>query len=403
VLRVGEQYQDRYEVLEEVGEGGFAYVFRARELQNGRPCALKVLKDPYLSVNEVVERFQREVFAVASIASPHVVKLHDFAISGSDFCIVMEYVEGPTLREMVRPQWAANDLRVVIGHIAHALDAAHRQGIVHRDLKPENVVLVRDDADRWRAKVLDFGLAKLPELERTLGLEQLTRQGFCFGTPHYMAPEQMQGDPVDARADVYALGVIAYELIAGHPPFNGADPRAVMTSVLSDELPLIQELHPSLQARVGQLNDFFARALAKRPRKRPSTVQAFFRELCEAIGADDTLSGHDRSDVSEVSLEGCSAAPLHLDAALPDDATIVDATTVARRFSPSRTSLTLLSQPPVLPLPEDHPSQEPAEQRLRSELHAIPDLRSSPRRWGAMAAGLCFALALAAFLLGCTS
>jgi serine/threonine protein kinase len=270
----------RFEILEQVGEGGFASVFRAKETTTGKIVAVKLLKDAYLKDQEVVERFRREVFAVASINSPYVVKMHDFGISGAEVFIAMEYVEGPTLREVMHERpWSANDIHVIVGQIAQALAAAHRQNIVHRDLKPENVILVGDAEKLQRqVKVLDFGLAKLAELERKLELEPLTRAGMCFGTPQYMSPEQIQGKPIDGAADVYALGVIAYEMIAGLLPWDGSDSREILLSVIKSPPPKIVRARAQVK-RVDELNRFLLRALAKDKKDRTRDAAEFFREF----------------------------------------------------------------------------------------------------------------------------
>jgi serine/threonine protein kinase len=270
----------RFAVMEQIGEGGFASVYRARETTTGKIVALKLLKDAYLKDQEVVERFRREVFAVASISSPYVVKMHDFGISGDEVFIAMEYVEGPTLREVMHERpWSANDIHVIVGQIAQALAAAHRQNIVHRDLKPENVILVGDGGKLQRqVKVLDFGLAKLAELERKLELEPLTRAGMCFGTPQYMSPEQIQGKPIDGAADVYALGVIAYEMIAGLLPWDGSDSREILLSVIKQPAPRIVRARAEVK-RVEELNRFLQRALAKDKKDRPRDAADFFREF----------------------------------------------------------------------------------------------------------------------------
>ena len=278
----------RFEIMEQIGEGGFAMVFRAKETTTGKIVALKLLKDAYLKDAEVVERFRREVFAVASISSPYVVRMHDFGISGEEVFIAMEYVEGPTLREVVHERaWQPGDIHVVVGQIAQALAAAHRQNIVHRDLKPENVILVGDGGKSGprQVKVLDFGLAKLAELERKLELEPLTRAGMCFGTPQYMSPEQIQGKPIDGAADVYALGVMAYEMIAGLLPWDGADSREILLSVIKSPPPKIVRARSPEVKRLDELNKFFLRALAKdkkdRPRTRPSSSRSS-RSRCSA-------------------------------------------------------------------------------------------------------------------------
>jgi serine/threonine-protein kinase len=268
--------------MEQIGEGGFATVFRARESTTQKIVALKLLKDAYLKDQEVVERFRREVFAVASINSPYVVKMHDFGISGEEVFIAMEYVEGPTLREVMHERpWVPNDIHVIIGQIAQALAAAHRQNIVHRDLKPENVILVGDGgkAGPRQVKVLDFGLAKLAELERKLELEPLTRAGMCFGTPQYMSPEQIQGKPIDGSADVYALGVIGYEMIAGLLPWDGSDSREILLSVIKNPPPKIVRARSTEVKRLEEMNKFLVRALAKKKDDRPRDAAEFFKEF----------------------------------------------------------------------------------------------------------------------------
>ncbi|MGZ3426142.1 MAG: serine/threonine-protein kinase, partial [Polyangia bacterium] len=210
---------DNYEIQNQLGEGAFAHVYRALEKTSGRHVALKILKEGFAGDVEVIERFRREVFAVASIDSPHVVKLHDFGMSGVEVFIAMEYVQGPTLRDLLRARpWSAEAARVVVGQIAQALSAAHAQGIVHRDLKPENVMLVKGATGR-QVKVLDFGLAKLARIESKLQLEPLTQAGMCFGTPQYMSPEQMQGRAASESADLFALGVLAWEMLSGRLPW----------------------------------------------------------------------------------------------------------------------------------------------------------------------------------------
>jgi serine/threonine protein kinase len=285
-VAVGQRYKDRYEVVAHVGEGAFAHVFRAREIGSGRDCALKVLKEEYSETRDVIERFQREVFAIASINSPHVVSMLDFGISDSDreFFMVMEFVQGPTLREILgaHEPWAPADVLVVVGQIAHALMAAHKREIIHRDLKPENVMLV-ERGGQFVAKVLDFGFAKLAELERTLELRPITRVGFCFGTPQYLSPEQIRGRSIDGGADLFALGVIAYEMLAGKRPWDGRDPSEVMRAVLKTLPPPILKLHPQLQGRIEEVNRYILRVLEKERDQRPRDAVAFFDELQDAL------------------------------------------------------------------------------------------------------------------------
>jgi serine/threonine-protein kinase len=280
-VKIGERFRGRWEVVEHVGEGAFAHVYRARD-SDGQAVALKVLKDPFLGVKEVVERFQREVFAVASITSPHVVRLHDFGFSDEEFFLVTEFVSGPTLRALMGRAWTSADIHTIVGQVAHALAEAHRHEIVHRDLKPENVMLV-ESAGGWQAKVLDFGLAKLPELERKLDLAPITRAGQLFGTPQYLSPEQIRGRSVDGGADLFALGVITYEMLAGHRPWEGDNPHEVMLAVLHNPAPPITNLSPELQPRAEDLGRFLDRALAKPRDERFGDATRLFAELSAAL------------------------------------------------------------------------------------------------------------------------
>jgi serine/threonine protein kinase len=249
------------------------------------------LKEGFAGDAEVVERFRREVFAVASIDSPHVIKLHDFGMSGAEVFIAMEYVEGPTLRELLRERsWSAEAARVVVGQIAQALSAAHAQGIVHRDLKPENVMLVKG-ANGRQVKVLDFGLAKLARIESKLQLEPLTQAGMCFGTPQYMAPEQMQGRAASQSADLFALGVLAWEMLSGRLPWDGGDPREVFRAVLTTPLPPLERLHPTVESQRAALDRFFTSALAKPAEERPIDASAFFAAFELALFGRERHSG----------------------------------------------------------------------------------------------------------------
>ena len=279
----GQRIADRFEIVRKIGEGAFAVVYRARDTNSRRDVALKILKEVARTDSEIIERFRREAFTVSSLDSPHVVALYDFGTSGDDLFIAMEYVEGPTMRDLMSRPWSAGATHLVVGQIAQAVDVAHKHNVVHRDLKPENVVLVKGASSRGRqVKVLDFGLAKAADLEKSLGLEPLTQAGMCFGTPQYMAPEQMQGRPATASTDLWALAVIAYEMVAGRLPWDGTTPRDVFLAVLSTPLPKIHETHSTIR-RVDELNRFFARALSRTLAERPADAGAFFSGFAEAL------------------------------------------------------------------------------------------------------------------------
>ena len=280
-----------FEIVAELGEGAFARVVRARDKATGKEAALKILKEAFADDAQAIERLRREVLAVRAIDSAHVVKLHDAGGSGGALYIAMEYVEGPTLRELLRGRpWPAEATRVVIGQVAEALAAAHAVGIVHRDLKPENVMLVGGARGRT-VKVLDFGLAKLVAMERRQELEPLTQAGRCFGTPQYMAPEQAAGREATPAADLWALGVMAYELLSGRLPWDGGEPRDVLRALVTAELPALGTLHPTVTGQRAALERFFATALAKAPAARPADAAAFFAALEEALGGHARAAG----------------------------------------------------------------------------------------------------------------
>jgi serine/threonine protein kinase len=291
----------RYTLNEEVGEGGFAHVFRATDEVTKRNVALKVLKEAYTEDPQVIERWNREVFAIASLESPHVVTMYDFGLSDENYFISMEYLEGPTLREVIKePVWEAEEVRRVIGQIAQGLSVAHRRGILHRDLKPENIKLLKGEDGHTHVKVLDFGFAKLAELEQEIGTRPVTRVGTAFGTPHYMSPEQALGKNPDQYLDLYALGVITYEILAGRRPFGGKTPQEVMRAVVSKPMDPIETFHPSV-TRKAELNAFLGRALAKDQTQRPSSAAEFFLQFERALlGADDKREEDSKGVFGEV-------------------------------------------------------------------------------------------------------
>ena len=280
---------DRYEVQAPMGEGGFAKVFRGEERATGRQVALKVLKSNFYDNAEVRERFQREVFAVASLSNPHIVGMYDFGLNDSDVFIAMEYVAGSTLRERMHECLSIEARFAIVAQIGDAITAAHDRNVVHRDLKPENIKVVDLPDGSLIVKVLDFGMAKLTELESRLQLAPLTRAGICFGTPHYMSPEQIRGKLDDPSIDLYALTTIAYELLTGARPWDGEDPYEVMRAVLRQPAPPVERISGVEQqspAQIKALNAFFFRAFDKQREARPANAKALVDELSRALFGD---------------------------------------------------------------------------------------------------------------------
>jgi serine/threonine protein kinase len=277
-----ERLTDRFEVKEQIGEGGFAIVFRAIDRRTGTAVALKVLKDDYLHDPEVLGRFQREVYAVASVTNPHIVALHDFGIQGELVYLATEFVDGKTLREAMAQPLPAREIYSIVSQIAEALGAAHARNIVHRDLKPENVLLASGRDGAPVVKVVDFGVAKLAEVERELGLQPVSLAGVSFGTPQYMSPEQIRGEPASPAVDLFALGVMTYEMVAGAPPWRSREPQDTFAKVMKEPPPRIPRSRQALRRRL-RLNRFFRCVLAKQKAERPGDEKAFLRLLETAL------------------------------------------------------------------------------------------------------------------------
>jgi serine/threonine-protein kinase len=224
--------EGRYRIERELGEGGMATVYLADDLKHERKVALKVLK-PELAAVVGAERFLAEIKTTANLQHPHILPLFDSGEADSFLFYVMPYVEGETLKERIdrEKQLSVADAVDMTRKIADALDYAHEGGIVHRDIKPGNILV----SDRGEPIVADFGIALAVA---QAGAGRITETGLSLGTPHYMSPEQATGDrDVDPRSDVYALGCVLYELLAGQPPFMAATAQAILVQILTTDAP----------------------------------------------------------------------------------------------------------------------------------------------------------------------
>jgi serine/threonine-protein kinase len=277
--RLSRALADRYRIERELGRGGMAVVFLARDLRHDRPVALKVLS-PELAAVLGTERFLREIQVAANLTHPHVLPLLDSGQADGLLFYTMPFVEGPTLRRRLEQQrqLPLEEVLRIAREVASALDYAHRRGVVHRDVKPENVLL----AD-GHAMVADFGLARA--LEAAAG-PRLTASGVVLGTPAYLSPEQAAGSQAtDGRADQYALGCVVYEMLAGQPPFTGPTAESLVHQHLNVAPRTVTELRPAVPA---VLADALARALAKNPADRFETTAAFAAMLEVPAIADGT-------------------------------------------------------------------------------------------------------------------
>src|SRR5271157_3345117 len=256
-------FSNRYELTHLIARGGMAQVYRARDRLLDRPVALKVLF-PELSVDRAfVERFRREAQAAANLSHPNIVPVFDWGEDGGTYFIVMEFIDGRPLSAVLRGSGPLAPVRTAdIGaHVAAALAYAHRHGVIHRDVKPGNV-LITDDGE---VKVTDFGIARAVNTE-----ESLTQTGAVMGTATYFSPEQAEGIGVDSRSDIYSLGVVLFEMVAGRPPFLGDTPVAVASKHVRDQPPLPHELNPAVPM---PLEAVVMKAMAKSPDQRYPTAE----------------------------------------------------------------------------------------------------------------------------------
>jgi serine/threonine-protein kinase len=285
----------RYETVRLLGEGGMGKVYLARQVDLGRQVVVKVMHEHIAQDERFRERFQREMLLMARFQHPYVVALYDASLSDPQGpCIVMEYIRGITLDNLLKRNGRLMAARVsrLLGQLCEALHAAHTEGIVHRDLKPSNLMVVDPDTPYEKIKVMDFGLAKLVE-DRT-GQSMLHRASqtgvdFAVGTPGYISPEQVRGDPLDFRCDVYSLGVILYELLTGRLPFMRAETMDVLFAHATETPPNFSDTGASglVPPEVEQV---VMRCLAKDPAGRPTSARDLATEFHDALMMSESAS-----------------------------------------------------------------------------------------------------------------
>src|SRR5215208_3485980 len=273
------QVVSHYRLEEEIGRGGMGVVYRATDTRLGRALAIKMLPADATADPDRNARFVREAQAASALNHPHIVTIYDIGAADGVTFIAMELVDGTPLDRVL----AASPLTIVQAveygaQIAAALEAAHASGIVHRDIKPGNIMITRDG----RVKVLDFGLAKLVERapDEATKTALATRAGVILGTAAYMSPEQAEGRPVDRRSDIFSLGGVLYEMLAGRRPFAGSSDIGVITAILRDTPAPVQSARRDVPAAVAAIVD---RCLAKDPALRYPDAGALRRALTAVL------------------------------------------------------------------------------------------------------------------------
>jgi eukaryotic-like serine/threonine-protein kinase len=353
---VGQMLTERYRIDERISEGGMGTVYRATHVLMDKRVAIKVLHPSLAADDKIVARFSREARAASRISHPHALNVTDFGESESGVVfLVMEYLDGRTLKEVIQSEGPMPLPRAVeiLKQVSGALDAAHAEGVVHRDLKSDNIMLIEGmNGSDW-AKVLDFGIAKIKENTGKMD-PGLTAPNLIIGTPQYMSPEQCsQASEIDARSDIYSLGIISYEMLTGHVPFTGESPTAIMMKHLQDPPPSVMEERDDLPPQVGMV---ITSALAKRPEDRfqsagelsEAFASAAIGQMPEgAVLAAATNPAVASSETNRILVPtGSNEAPRHTREEELDESTVISARPPAVASYETRAPRTQVSEPP---------------------------------------------------------
>ena len=273
----GQLISERYEIIRAVGEGGMANVYLALDTILNRKVAVKILRGDLAEDEKFVRRFQREAISASSLNDPNIVEVYDVGEDNGKYFIVMEYVEGKTLKQLIKKRGSLTLPEVIdiMLQLTSAVAHAHESYIIHRDIKPQNVIILEDG----RVKIMDFGIAV------ALNAGELTQTNSVMGTVYYIPPEQANGGKADIKSDIYSLGILMYELVTGHVPFKGDNPVEVAIKHMNEELPSICEYDPDMPQSIENI---ILKAAAKNPQNRYSSAKEMHEDLKTALNKELT-------------------------------------------------------------------------------------------------------------------
>ncbi|MBR2832858.1 MAG: Stk1 family PASTA domain-containing Ser/Thr kinase [Bacilli bacterium] len=275
MVEKGQKINDRYEIISSIGEGGMANVYLAYDTILERKVAVKILRGDLAEDEKFVRRFQREAISASSLNHPNIVEVYDVGEDNGKYFIVMEYVEGKTLKQLIKKRGALTLAEVVdiMLQLTSAIAHAHSSYIIHRDIKPQNVIILEDG----RVKIMDFGIAA------QLNSNELTQTNSVMGTVYYLPPEQANGTATTTKSDIYSLGILMYELVVGKVPFKGESPVEVAIKQMKERIPDIVSYNPDIPQSIENI---ILRAAAKNPKNRYETAMEMHDDLKTALNKD---------------------------------------------------------------------------------------------------------------------
>lgn len=285
MISKGQKINERYEIIGSIGEGGMANVYLAYDIILDRRVAVKVLRGDLAEDEKFVRRFQREAISASSLSHPNIVEVYDVGEDDGKYFIVMEYVEGKTLKQLIKKRGALTlpEVQDIMLQLTSAIAKAHESYIIHRDIKPQNVIILEDG----RVKIMDFGIAA------QLNSNELTQTNSVMGTVYYLPPEQANGSVATIKSDIYSLGILMYELVVGKVPFKGDSPVEVAIKQLKEPIPHLTEANPDLPQSVENI---ILKACAKNPKNRYESVNEMHADL-------ETILDKDRFNEAKVVYE----------------------------------------------------------------------------------------------------